>query len=428
MTDTLTNMLQAVDAPAARYSRLDAYYAGNSPLSYLAPEAAALLGDRLRRVRANIPKVLVDSIVERLRITGFAGVDVWADWLRNDLDQLSPQAMREALILGSGYAIVWAGVDGRPSVSIESARQMAMVTDPGTRQTVAALKRWETATTTECTLFLPDRVQRYTANSTGATTAGFRLVDELDNPLGTVPVVRLLNSDRVLDTEGTSEMESVIDLSDALVKLLCDMMIASETGARPRRWSTGVELSEDDEGNAVSPFAEGDQFLVAEAEGAKFGQLPGADLGGYENAIGVIMRQISAVSGLPEHMLGIGGDNPTSADSIRASEAALTAKAEAKQALFGRSWEQIARLMVGVRDGADPSSVEARVEWADPATRSEAQEADAVTKLFSVGLLPASFALRKLGYSDSEIDEIHAARARDNIANADVSKLFGGAA
>ncbi|MGX9296122.1 phage portal protein [Tsukamurella paurometabola] len=428
MTDILTTLLQAVDAPAGRYARLDREYAGNSPLSYLAPEAAALLGGRLRQVRANIPKILVDSIVERLRITGFSGADVWADWTRCDLDQMSPVAHREALVLGAAYALVWSDSTGRPSVSIESAHQMSSLIDPATRQVTAALKRWETTTTTEATLFLPDRVQRYRANSTGATTAGFKLIDEFDNPLGVPPVVRFTNADRLLDTEGTSEMESVIDLSAALVKLLSDMMIASETSARPRRWATGVELAEDEDGNAVSPFNEGTAFLVAEGDAAKFGQLPGADLGGYENAVGIIMRQISAVSGLPEHMLGIGGDNPTSADAIRASEAALTARAETKMHSLGRSWESVARLLVGVRDGADPASVDVRVEWADAATRSTAQEADAVVKLHQAGILPASFALKRLGYSDAEIAEIHAARARDAVANIDVSKVLGGAA
>ena len=166
-------------------------------------------------------------------------------------------------------------------------------------------------------------------------------------------------------------------------------------------------------------------MMINEEPDGKFGQLPGSDLAGYETAIGTIMRQISAVSGLPEHMLGIGGDNPTSADSIRASEAALTARAEARQAAFGRSWEQVARLMVAVRDGVDPERVEVRVKWADPSTRSVAQEADAVTKLYAAGLLPASTALARLGYTADEIEEIRAARRSEALDTAGVDVLRG---
>ncbi|GCA97170.1 phage portal protein [Mycolicibacterium sp. NCC-Tsukiji] len=413
--DIQTLLFQAIDMPAASYERLDRYYEGCSPLSYLAPEAVAALGDRLRRISVNVPKVLVDSIAERLRVTAIAGADVWDDWQRLDLDQLSDMTHREALILGTSYLTVWAGVDGRPQVSVESARQMSMLVDPGSREPIAAAKRWNTATTTEAVIYRPDRIERLRANSSGATTAGFELVGVIDNPLGVLPVVQFSNMSRIVDNSllwndarifrilGRSEMADVIDLTDAVTKLLTDMMVASEVTARPRRWSTGVELTEDADGNVISPFTETMKMLIAESDAAKFGQLPGADLAGYENAIGVLMRMISAVSGLPEHLLGIGGDNPTSADSIRASEAALTAKAEARQQMFGRSHEQVARLIVAVRDGVAPDSVQPRVQWADAATRSTAQEADATVKLFQAGLLSREYALAKLGYSADDI-------------------------
>lgn len=425
----LTTLLQDLDAQAAHRHRLDRYYAGQQPMSFLAPEARRALGDRLSSVSVNIPRLVVDSLAERLRVTGFDGVDVWADWLANDLDQSSGVIHREALTLGTGYAIVWAGQDGRPRVTAESAHQVVTASDPGSRTVTAALKRWETSTTTEAALYLPDRIVRLRANHTGATVAGFSTVDEISNPLGVVPVIEFRNTARLLDS-GHSEMSDVLSLSDAVVKLTGDMLVGSEYGARPRRWATGLELEEtpvlDADGNpteetqAVNPIPEGNRAMVSENDGAKFGQLPGADLGGYEAAIGIVMRQISAVSGLPEHMLGIGGDNPTSADSIRASEAALTARAEARQAQFGRSWEDVARLIVAVRDGADPASVAPSVRWADAATRSVAQEADAVVKLFGAGLLPASYALQRLGYGEDEITQIRQARRMEALDGAGV--------
>lgn len=422
--DLLTGLLQQLDAPAARLDRLDRYYHGQQPLAFLAPEARAALGDRLDRLAVNIPRLLVDSIAERLRIVGFDRDDVWPAWIGSDLDQLAPLAHREALTLGTSYAVVWAHPDGRPNVSIESPRQVTVLKDPSTRRIVAAVKRWRTDSTTEAVLYEPDRITRYSANTVGATTVGFHTTAVLDNPLGVVPVVAFRNSTRLLE-DGRSEMEDILGLTDALSKLTVDLMVGSEYTARPRRWATGLALGEDEDGEEVSPIEEGDRMMINEEPDGKFGQLPGSDLAGYETAIGTIMRQISAVSGLPEHMLGIGGDNPTSADSIRASEAALTARAEARQAAFGRSWEQVARLMVAVRDGVDPERVEVRVKWADPSTRSVAQEADAVTKLYSAGLLPASTALARLGYTADEIEEIRAARRAEALDTAGVDMLRG---
>lgn len=428
MNDLLTQLLQKLDEPAAQYARLDAYYAGESPIAYLSPAAAEALDNRLRKVSVNIPRLLVDSVCERLRVIGFTGVDIWNEWQATDLDQTSRICHREVLTLGSAWAIVWAGKFGEPVVTIESARQMAGLIDPGTRRLRYAIKRWEDDRRTYAIVYGPDEIVKYQAEQTGATVHGFQVVDVIANPLGIPPVVRFANTSRLLDA-GCSEMSDVLDLSDAAMKLVTDMLVASEMGARPRRFATGIEVGQtpmlDSDGNpvidsegipvmvGVSPIPEGSRALIAESPDAKFGQLPGADLAGYENAIGVVMRMISAVSGLPEHMLGIGGDNPTSADSIRASEAALTARAEMKQALFGQSWEDVARLMVAVRDGVDPQQVEVQAQWADASTRSVAAEADSVTKLFAAGLLPASYALKRLGYSDADLREIAAARAAE---------------
>ncbi|WP_168706591.1 phage portal protein [Gordonia paraffinivorans] len=433
--NTLTQLLQKLDAQQPQFHMLEQYYLGRQPLSFLAPEAREALGNRFGRISSNLPRLAITALTERLRITGFVGVDLWDDWMRNDLDELSRTAHREALLLGQAFLICWVDSFGRPLVSVESAHQMAALHDPGTRKLTHALKRWETESTTEAVLYGPDVITRYRANHTGATTAGFKVVEEIPNPLGVVPVVRLLNSDRVLDVEGASEVADLLPLVDGLNKLLADVLVSSENAARPRRWASGIELEErpilDEAGvdtgevETVNPFGENAKMMVSESEGSRFGQLDAADLAGYERAVNVITQQISAVSGLPAHMLGIVSSNPASADALRAAEASLTARAEARQAAFGRAWEDVARLVVAIRDGVDPQQVDVRVQWADAGTRSIAQEADAVTKLYAAGLLPASYALKRLGYSDSEIEEIAAARRGDalNAMALDISKL-----
>uniref|UniRef100_A0A5Q5BL24 Phage portal protein n=2 Tax=unclassified Mycobacterium TaxID=2642494 RepID=A0A5Q5BL24_MYCSS len=424
MNDLLQKLLQKLDEPIARYSDLERYYTGTQPLAFLSPEAKEALGTRFGRMASNLPRLAVTSLTERLRVTGFTGADVWDDWLRNDMDQESATAHREALLLGSSYVIVWADRFGRPLVTVESAKQMACVRDPGTRRITAAVKRWETDTTTEAVLYGPEEIVRYRANQTGATVDGFKAVESIANPLGVVPVVRLLNSDRILD-EGVSEIEDLKPLCDGLAKVLTDMMVSSEYVGRPRRTATGIELVEepvlDANGNptgetvAVNPFPEGNRMMVSENHEAKFGQLDAADLGGYEAAVRVLLGQVMAVSALPAHYVGQLSDTPASADALRAAEASLTARAEARQQQFGRSWEDVARLVVAVRDGVDPLGVDVRVKWADASTRSVAAEADAVTKLFAAGLLPASYALQRLGYSDDEILEIRAARRAETL-------------
>lgn len=428
--DELTALLGELSAPAHRYAELDLYYAGRQPLAFLAPEAKKALGNRFGRMVSNIPRLAIASLAERLRVTGFTGdADLWGDWLRCDLDQLAGLAHREALLLGDSYAIVWADRYGRPAVTVESARQVAVQTDPGTRQIAGAVKRWETKQTTELVWYRPDRIDRLRAQNKGAAT-GFTLIDTIANPLGVVPVVRLSNADLILDGRGRSEIDDLCPLVDALNKALADMMVTSEFIGRPRRWATGIELTEepeldangepvlDDTGQPVmteaNPIPEGHRAMLSENSDAKFGQLEAANLTGYEAAVRVILGQIMAVTTLPAHYVGVFTDNPASADALRAAEASLTARAEAKQQAFGRAWENVGRLMVAVRTGRDPLHLnDIRVRWADAATRSVAQESDAVVKLYQAGLLPASYALSRIGYADDEISKIHTARALD---------------
>ncbi len=426
--ELLTSLVQRLGEPLARYADLDRYYGGNQPLAFLSPEAKTALGNRFGLMSSNIPRLAVTALAERLRITGFTGdASLWADWIRNDLDQTSGVAHREALLLGDSYVIVWADQFGRPNVTVESAKQVTVMTDPGTRQTVAAVKRWEDkrANITHAMLYLPDRIVRLRAEQVGAIT-GYSTVDEIANPLGVVPVVNLRNTDRIVGDFGSSEIDDLKPLVDALNKSLADMMVTSEYVGRPRRWATGIELTEepvlDENGDEtgdmteVNPIPEGHRAMISENHEAKFGQLNAADLAGYEASVRILLGQIMAVSTLPAHYVGSLTEQPASADALRAAEASLTARAEARQATFGRAWEQVARLMIAVRDGRDPNLIDdIRIQWSDAATRSVAQEADAVTKLYQAGILPASYALAKLGYSEDEIVKIRTARRTEAL-------------
>ena len=100
MTDPkiLSGALQRLDEGKARHAELVAYYEGRQPLAFLSPEAREQLGSRLRAVSVNIPRLLVDTIAERLRVTGFSRPEVWPAWTANDMDTLAGVVHREALV------------------------------------------------------------------------------------------------------------------------------------------------------------------------------------------------------------------------------------------------------------------------------------------------------------------------------------------
>lgn len=421
-SNQLVELLQALDGPQHKIAELNRYYSGDQALTFVAPEVQKALANRFPRVTVNYVRLAVNAIAERLRVQGFGGADAWPIWLANDLDQRSALVHREALLTGAGYVSVWSNADGSPRIAVESCREVITTVDPGSRETVAAVKRYRTKKTTEAYLYLPDRIEHHRANTAGAATAGFKLVEVLDNPMGQVPIVAFRNSDLPLDG-GVSEVHDLTDLVDMLSKLNADIMVSSEYGARPRRWvtgfgpeerpkvdpKTGLVVIDTTTGEPVmetfNPFPETDRMMLVDEPDAKVGQLPAADLKGYQTAVDIILSEIAAIACLPPHFVGLySTGNPTSADALRASEAGLTAKASAKQQVFGQSWEQVMRLAVAVQNAGDPASVSVRTIWNDPATRSLAQEADAAQKLYGGKQLFSRRAiLRRMGLTDDEI-------------------------
>lgn len=433
MTDLLSELLHELDSAQGTHAYLTRYATGSQPLAFISPESRKALGNRLSTMAVNIPALAVSSLVERLRVSGFSDPRAWELFVASDCDQLAADAMTDALTYGCGYLLVWSK-DGRPTVTVERAEQCAVVRDPADRSVLAGVKRYETKGATHAYLYLPDEVQHWRAPRTGAAVSGFVLVETSPHPFGVVPLVPLDN--------GHSELTDLIPLVDALNKLLLDMMTSSEAAGKGRRWVSGLELTEkpvmDGDGNplvadgepvmqVVNPVDELNSVSWAVAENAetKFGSFPETNLAGFEAGVRILVSQIMAVSALPSHYLGILTTQPTSADALRASEASLTARAEARQLRFGRAWEQVGRLLLAADTGTDPTDIALRVQWSPADTRSEAQVSDSVVKLVQAGILPASWALKRLGYSEDDITLIRAAK-RAEALDAEGFGLAGG--
>lgn len=421
-SELLHDLLADLDSHLGHRGILWLYTQGRQPLAFLSAESRKALDNRLCRMSINVPSLAVSSLTERLRVTGFSDPRAWDLFIASELDQLAAQVHVDALAYSEGFVLVWSR-NGVPVATAESPFQCTVLRDPADRSVIAGVKRFSTKHTTEAYVYLPDRVEHWRADTPNSAIGGYRLIETIEHALGGVPLVPFDN--------GRSEIDDLRDLTDALVKVTLDMVIASHAAGFGRRWVTGVELVEkpvlDENGtpvvvdgevlvDTVTPFDESaTSWAIAENPETKFGSFSEGQLSGFETAVRVLISQIQAVSALPSHYLGVLTSQPTSADALRASEASLTARAESKQLLFGRSWEQVARLLLAVATSTDTTRLPMRVQWADAATRSVAQEADAVVKLVQAKILPVSYALAKLGYSDDEIQQIRVARRADML-------------
>lgn len=431
MTKThLETLGRKLDEDTGRLTTLDAYWLGTQPSAFLSPESKEALGDRLRTLTVNFPRLAVSSLAERLRVTGFRtegpdsepDTELWRVWRRNRLEDAADAAHTDALVYGRAFVIVWAGTTPTiPRVTVESARQVAVQVDPADRTVTAGLKRWTANGKGHAVVYEPDKITRYTSEANvveaGAIPlTGWTATQTIDNPLGVVPVVPLVNRGRLLDVNGVSEMGPVLDLADAIAKLHADAMVTSEFYARPRRWVTGMEIVEDADGNPVKPFSAAlDSLWLSESPETKFGQFDAARLDGYGDLIATLTQEVGALTGLPPHYLGLNGDQPASADAIRSAEASLVARAQAKSRTFGQAWSDVARLILAVRDGTDPNALDVEAVWANPETRTPAQSADAAAKLAGIGV-PLSVVLsEQMGYSPAMVQRVREGRRAEAL-------------
>lgn len=412
------------------------YYAGKQSLAYLAPELERELEGRIRSVIVNWPRLVVDSLEERLDVEGFrldGDIDgrLWDIWQANDLDESSQQAHVEALSSSRAYVIVGSGgPDGLPLITVESPSQVITSHDPRTRAVSSALKLWrDEYGQTKATLYLPDRTVWLAGRGPAADLDPLGLqgwqdaavpglewdVEGVDvHRLGVVPVVPIVNRRGIIDQRGVSELADIAPLSDAACKAATDMMISAEFHAIPRRWIVGMSEADmvDAEGR---PLSQWDRLAgrVWAVDGlpseVSLGQWPEADLRNFHETLNSLARMVAAMAGLPPHFLGYSDANPASADAIRSAETRLVKRAERRQRAFGAAWEQVMRLALLVADGSLPEGA-SRLEtvWRDASTPTVAQRADAVVKLRAAGIIPLSQARADLGYSAEQIELMEA--------------------
>lgn len=426
------SLLTRLEQAQPRIRWRDMYYRGEQPLRFMAGKVDPVMG-----FRSNLAKVAVGAVAERIRMEDVTatvdGRDVSGrarELVRDaDLPMLLQSILVDMLAVGSAYLIVWADEFGRPTITGESAEQVIVERHPVSRGVTAAVKRWQhvdaqgVVVEEHVVKYLPDEIVHLVRDDADGK---LRYVGSVDNPLGVVPVVPLVNVERIHDDVGASVIDDLAPLLDALNKILTDLMVTSEAVARPKRYATGVDLEDDldgfeadeagfsaddpepvpapvelvDDGGVKAPFSDADDMWISEQAEAKFGQLPGADMSGYRVAVELINQQIMAVTSLPGHMVGVTTSNPATAEALRASEVALASTAAGRIRVVNRPVEWAVRLLVAVDAGVSPERVKARLRWADPATRSVGQAADAAVKMSVEGIVDAEEARAMVGVGE----------------------------
>jgi hypothetical protein len=427
--DLVQRMLAMLSAYETTNALKAAYYEGEQRVQMLNISIPPAL-QSLETV-VGWPGTTVDVLEERLDWYGWTSDDenygLDAVYSANHLDVDGSLVHLDALIYGTAFAVVGSGDADEPNplITMHSPRGMTGLYSLRTRRLEAALSViTENGQWVEGTLYLPDETVVFRRASTG----GRWLVEDRDrHNLGRVLVVQFVNRPRASRPGGRSEISRAVRYyTDAAVRTMLGMEVNREFYSAPQRYALGV-----DESSFVGPDGAprtgwetvmGRVWAIDRDEDGNLpevGQFTPSSPAPYLEQVKGLAQLIAAEATIPPSYLGFQTDNPASADAIQRSEARLVKRAERRQKVFGRSWLEVARLALLVRDGEVPGGFDAlALNWRDAATPTRSAAADEATKLVGASILPADSQVTydRIGLSPAEQRQVAADRRRTNGA------------
>ena len=445
MSDLDTALAQ-LRARRDAYDRYRAYYQGAHDLAFATDKFKNAFGALFRAFSDNLCPVVVDTVADRLTVTGFQldgqparpprvpqlegpvtpaprtpADAAWELWQANRMPRRAGEVHQEAGVTGDAYVIVWPDSAGAVRIWPQRADTVVVSYDPelpGARLWAAKVWAREDGYV-RANLYYPDRLEKYisqkkTNGVLPRDSRGFvpyRAAGEpgavLDNPYGAVPVFHFASNAPVGEL-GRSELADIVPLQDALNKSIMDMLVAMEFTAFPQRWITGLELETDEiTGRPLTPFIPGeDRVWVVGDKEIRFGEFPPAGLDNYLHVQDSLRAEIARVSGTPVHYLMLVSGHWPSGEALRIAEVRLTHKIQDRALAFGESWGDamsFALQLQGIQAAVTP-------EWADPQPRSELEHAQELELQQGMGV-PEPVLWKDLGYTDAEIQQMQAQAA-----------------
>lgn len=413
LRDQLKRYSAVLDARISEATTLESYYDGDHPYPPLVQESEVKKAYRMlqRLAPTNWPQSIIDAAVSKLEVQGVrfgdkaADKEVWELWQENGLDAESSVLHQSVLTTGRGYAVVWGDgtADPQPFVTYEHCTMCVVEFEPGSRRKRrGALRRWRDGGRWYANLYRPESVYKFKAETAGEDPpyqpSGWvrNETDEpwpLPNPLDEVPVVEFAVNRTLRPAPfGTARGDYARNLPhiDRINYKVFSGLVALTWSGFPLRFVIGdpifyeknPETGEDDKSKPIPPF---DALASAVAQftnpEAKVGQLAEANVSNYSAKDDIV--ELAAVTSTPLFHLLPGEMININADAMRAGQDSHVAKVRRHQRSLGESHEDVARLMIRVKDPEDPRGYDAgaEIDWRPAEERSLAEKADAYTKL-----------------------------------------------
>jgi len=341
-----------------------------------------------RQFNANYCDMVIQSMADRLTVIGIEGdndaATAWSAALLADnrFDGLQMDAIAASLRDGITFVMVgWDNDAQRVTLTHELAWDgttgVIPIYDRANRTLIAAFKIWYEGENDarRVNLYYPDRIEKYVMGVGGGMSAmedSLPWTDTAGAPLG-VPLIALANRARTASPLGTSEIDMVVPLQDALNRTLVSMVITGELTGFPVRYAIGF----------VPPAGLAPGSWVTVAGGTAISNEQRVELGVMEQGSLVpfiaqaefLIDQIGEVSRTP--LSRNGASSAASGESLKQREVKLVSKSYQYQVKAGNAFEDMIEMAgrVGAAFGSTIPPVSGRwsCKWAAAELRNDAE-------------------------------------------------------
>lgn len=440
---------RTISSKQAKNLLLDAYYESHRPFRSLGISIPPQLGTL--HAALGWPQKVVQALARKHIFEGYTldgrtdPYDLAEQFARNDFTNELTQAIVAAYRHGCAFLTVTAGdiSAGEPEVVVQ-ARDAEWTTahwNPRTRSVDAALA----ITATE-----PEPLERHGGVLATSRPSAFELflpsvtvharrvdgswqIDRSPNPSGRVMVDVLAYDPQINRPFGHSRISREVRyLTDAAVRTLVRTEVSAEFFASPQRYLLGADEGAFMDAGRWTAYMGRVQAVDVNEEGDKpeFGQFPQMSMEPHLSMYRQLAQNLCAATGLPQSSVGLFADNPASAEAMQAAEVNLSDEAEYQWRVFSGPLSRVMQNMVMVRDGlSEPPAESWRMimNWTPARYVSPQAASDFIVK--TVQALPqvagTTVALRRAGFTQSEIEEIEAQHQRQQAGNL-VDRLLTG--
>ena len=380
-------------------------------------ELEALIKD----LKDNMCKIVVDSITARLQLDGFQidneETQGWCDdyFAKERVTGIAKAVHRDTVIYGDSYVLVWVNDKGKPVLSHERPYNMAVKYDINGYIEYAI--KWiierlsDTKTKSHFWLYTNDAIYKfsYDGQTIPSTFNWLQLDYEIQNPFKQIPVFHFYNGIRK-DAFCRSDLGDVVPLQIALNKEIQSREMASDFNAFKQKYVIGDTIAVGPDGKPEAPFKSSvDNIWVFTNPETKVGEFSTTDLGNYTATINDIREEISRVSRVPFHIMGLGGNFP-SGEALKTAEAPLIAKIKDKQLFFGDIWEDVFRFLCEI---AKKPCETIQALWTDMTPHSELEQWQIALLKKDAGVSSNQILIEQ-GYTQDEIDEFNRIKAEQS--------------